>query len=29
MQFFMITMADNLKTHFKINTLNFISILEE
>ena len=29
MQFFMITLAENLKTHFKINTINFITILED
>lgn len=29
MQFFMMSLADNLKTHFKMNTLNFSSILEE
>lgn len=29
MQFFMMSLADNLKTHFKMNTLNFVSILEE
>ena len=25
----MLTLADNLKTHFKMNTMNFVSILEE
>ena len=29
MQFFMLTLAENLKTHFKMNTMNFVSILEE
>ena len=29
MQFFMITMADNLKTHFKMSTVNFTYILED